>query len=163
MNAEDIKLDIISVINDRQQVTYNELRSLASSLKVDEPTLKQGLHELEDAKAIASRSSGGILTYYILQSEPILRRIMVVEDDKNINKLMALSMGKDFDIKQIYDGGEALETIKCEKPDLVILDLMLPGMDGLEICQTIKERPSLRDTVVIIVSAMDATSTGSRA
>jgi DNA-binding response OmpR family regulator len=83
---------------------------------------------------------------------------MIVEDDRNINKLMMLSVGKGFEVKQLYDGGEALEKIRYEKPDLVILDLMLPGVDGLEICQTIKKDPKLRDTIVIIVSAMDATS-----
>jgi DNA-binding response OmpR family regulator len=156
--ASDIKPDIISMVNDKQQVTYDELRSFASSLNAGEELLKKNLKELENANAIASRKSGGILTYYILQNEPVLRRIMIVEDDKNISKLMALTLGKGFDITQIYDGKEALQKIKFEKPDLVILDLMLPGVDGLEICQTIKMNPSLSDTIVIIVSAMDATS-----
>ena len=157
-NSSDIKPDIISMINDRQQVTYSELKSFAGSLGVGEADLKSSLGELEAANAIASRSSGGILTYYVLQSEPVLRRIMIVEDDKNISKLMSLSVGKGFDITQIYDGKEALERIKFEKPDLVILDLMLPGADGLDICQTIKKTPNLSDIIVIIVSAMDATS-----
>ncbi|MDE1851404.1 MAG: response regulator [Candidatus Micrarchaeota archaeon] len=156
--TENIKSDIIAVINDKQQVTYNELRSLASSSDVSEETLKKGLKELEEASAIASRSSGGILTYYMLQNEQLLRRIMVVEDDRNISKLMTLSVGKGFDITQVYDGKEALQKIKFEKPDLVILDLMLPGMDGLEICQTIKKTQNLKDIIVIIVSAMDATT-----
>ncbi len=156
--STDIKPDIISMINDRQQVTYNELRSFASSMSINEDELRRDLKELETANAIASRSSGGILTYYILQNEPALHRIMIVEDDRNINKLMALAVGKGFDITQLYDGKEALEKIKYEKPDLVILDLMLPGADGLEICQSIKQNPGLSDTIVIIVSAMDPTT-----
>ncbi len=155
---ENIKSDIISVINDKQQVTFNELREFATSSKIDEMTLKKALGELEGANAIASRSSGGILTYYVLQNEDHLRRIMIVEDDRNINKLMMLSVGKGFDVKQIYDGNEAMKRIKYEKPDLVILDLMLPGVDGLQICQSIKTEKALSDTIVIIVSAMDATS-----
>lgn len=157
-SLENIKSDIISVINDKQQVTYSELKEFASSSGIDEETLKKALHELESANAIASRSSGGILTYYVLQNEERLRRVMIVEDDRNINKLMMLSVGKGFDVKQIYDGTEALKRIKYEKPDLVILDLMLPGTDGLEICQTVKKDKNLADTIVIIVSAMDATS-----
>jgi len=157
-NVESVKSDIISIINDRQQVTYNELQGLTSSLKIRESILKKGLEELEEANAIASRSSGGILTYYMLQDEQVLNRVMIVEDDKNINKLMALSVGKGFNITQIYDGREAMDRIKMEKPDLVILDLMLPGADGLEICQSVKTNPALTGTTVIIVSAMDATS-----
>ncbi len=156
--SSDIKPDIVSMINDRQEVTYSELKSFALSLNTTEDVLRKSLQELEDANTIASRSSGGILTYYVLQSENVLRRIVIVEDDKNINKLMSLSVGKGFDITQMYDGKEALAKIKNEKPDLVILDLMLPGLDGLEICQTIKRTPSLSDTIVIIVSAMDPTS-----
>ena len=157
-DLSDFKNDVLSVVNERQQVTYDELLEISNSRHVPEASLKEALKDLEEMHAIASRSSGGILTYYILQEEPNLRRIMIVEDDRNINKLMALSVGKEFDITQVYDGKEALDRIRREKPDLIILDLMLPGMDGLEICQNIKRDPNLSDTVVIIVSAMDATS-----
>ncbi len=157
-SLEDAESDIISALNERQEVTYNELKAFAQSSGIDEELLGRSLRELERANAIASRSSGGIPTYYMLQEKQVLRRIMIVEDEKNINKLMALSIGKEFDITQIYDGTEALRRIKFEKPDLVVLDLMLPGVDGLEICQQIKRNSNLRDTIVIIVSAMDATS-----
>ena len=157
-SLEDAESEIISVINERQEVTYNELQNFAESREIDGELLKKSLDVLEKAHAIASRSSGGILTYYILTEKPTFNRIMIVEDDKHINKLMALSIGKGFEIAQAYDGLEGLKKIKYEKPDLVVLDLMMPGMDGLEICQNIKTDPSLHDTVVIIVSAMDATS-----
>ncbi len=157
-SLEDAEADLISLINERQEVTYNELRGFALEMEIDEEMLKRSLAELEKANAIASRSSGGIPTYYVLQEKPVIRRIFIVEDDKNINNLMALSVGRGFEIAQVYNGMEALERIRYEKPDLVVLDLMLPGIDGLEICQSIKMDPKLRDTVVIIVSAMSATS-----
>lgn len=155
---EDVESDILYLINDKQEVTYNELKDYAASLEIEADSLKRGLEELEKASAIASRNSGGILTYYMLQEQDQIKRVFIVEDDKNINKLMAISLGKGYDIMQIYDGSEALEKIKYEKPDLVILDLMLPGTDGLQICQTIKKDAALRDITVIIVSALDATS-----
>ena len=157
-SLEDSEADLISLLNDKQEMTYNELKNFASETGISEDTLSKSLQELEKATAIASRKSGGIPTYYVLQDKPILRRIMIVEDDKNINQLMALSMGRGFDITQINDGTEAIRRIRFEKPDLVVLDLMLPGMDGLEICQRIKSDTQLKDTIVIIVSAMDATS-----
>jgi len=155
---EDVESDIMSLINERQEVTYNELKDYAASLDIDVDSLKRGLAELEKASAIASRNSGGILTYYMLQELEHIKRIFVVEDDKNINKLMTISLGRGYDITQIYDGSEALERIKYQKPDLVVLDLMLPGADGLEICQMIKKDQTLKDMTVIIVSALDATS-----
>jgi CheY-like chemotaxis protein len=71
---------------------------------------------------------------------------------------MALSIGKGFEIGQIYDGGEAINAIRMARPDLVILDLMLPHKDGLEICQEIKSNPDTSGIVVILVSAMDPTN-----
>ncbi|MGC8710402.1 MAG: response regulator [Candidatus Micrarchaeia archaeon] len=158
MDSDDFKSELLSIINERQQVTYNDLFEVAKSKNITEEILNKGLHDLEVMNAIASRKSGGVLTYYILQEEQRFRKILIVEDDKNINKLMTLSVGKGFDITNVYDGNDALAAISKDKPDLIILDLMLPGADGLEICQTVKKDPKLKDTIVIIVSAMDATS-----
>ncbi len=152
------KEDLKSIINERQQVSYSELSDMAMSRGVPEPTLKSCLSELEGSKAIASRSSGGILTYYLLQEEANVRKVLIVEDDKNINNLMGLSIGKGYEISQIYDGGEAIAAIRQKRPELVVLDLMLPHKDGLDICQTIKSDPQLSGTVVILISAMDPTS-----
>lgn len=150
--------DLLSIINERQQVTYNELSDMAFSRGMPEKALKDTLSELETNKLIASRSSGGILTYYVLQQDSIINKVLIVEDDKSINKLMAISIGKGFEISQIYDGAEAMPFIRANRPDLVVLDLMLPNKDGLDICQTIKSDPSLGNTIVILVSAMDPTS-----
>ncbi len=157
-NNANFKEELLSIINDRQQIAYNELNDMAFSRGVSASALNGALSELEKDKSIASRSNGGILTYYVLQEGHETRKVLIVEDDKNINKLMLLSIGKGFDAKQIYDGGEAIQAIREMKPDLVILDLMLPHKDGLDICQTVKSDPDINNTVVILVSAMDPTS-----
>ncbi len=156
--VESFEPDLLSVINERQQVAYSDLVEYANSVRIDEETLKKALQELKSINAIASRSNGGIQTYYILQESSELRKIVIVEDDKNINKLMGLSVGRGFELTQLFEGTGAVERIKSIRPDLVILDLMLPGMNGLDICQGVKRDPELANTTVIIVSAMDATS-----
>jgi len=88
MDINELKSDLISIINERQQIAYNDLSNIASSKGATEEELNKALKELENINAIASRKSGGILTYYILQEEPQLRKILIVEDDKNINRLM---------------------------------------------------------------------------
>jgi DNA-binding response OmpR family regulator len=148
---------VLAIINERQQVSYEELNDAAKSMGMNAEALAQALSTLESRKLVASRSSGGIMMYYMLQQEAP-RNVLIVEDDRNINKLMALSIGKDFAITQVYDGAEAMQEIKKSKPDLVVLDLMLPNKDGLEICQEIKSNSALARTVVILVSAMDPTS-----
>ena len=150
--------DIFELINDRQQVSFNDLSDESFSRGISLDKLKKALSELEKMKVIASRNRGGVLTYYPLQEHGSVRKVLIVEDDKNINKLMALSIGKGFEISQIYDGGEAIEFVRKNKPDLVILDLMLPHKDGLDICHTIKSDPTTGNTIVILISAMDATT-----
>ena len=157
-NPSDIAKEVLDVINERQQITYNELSDLMFSRGVPKDRMDGTLQSLEASKAIASRSSGGIMTYYLLQDTNALRKVLIVEDDKNINKLMALSLGKGFEINQIYDGGEAVDFVKSNSPNLVILDLMLPHRDGLDICQTIKSAPATSGTIIILVSAMDPTN-----
>ncbi len=156
--SDDFREDLMNIINERQQISYGELSDIAFSRGIAEKALKDSLSELEKAKKIASRSNGGIFTYYLLLGEDQIRKVLIVEDDRNINKLMALSIGKGFDITQIYDGGEAIAAVREKRPELVILDLMLPHKDGLDLCQTIKTDPMLRETVVILISAMDPTS-----
>jgi len=152
------KNDLLSILNEKQQISFNDLRDIAFSRGISEVSLKDILSNLEKDRVIASRSNGGILTYYMLQQPSHLKKVIIVEDDKNINKLMAISIGKNYDITQIYDGGEAIEAIRSKKPELVILDLMLPNKDGLDICQTVKSDPQIKNTIVILVSAMDPTS-----
>ncbi|MGD0510457.1 MAG: response regulator [Candidatus Micrarchaeaceae archaeon] len=150
--------DIFDIINEKQQMTFNELSDWTFSMGIGKDKLNKALEELEKMKVIASRSSGGVLTYYPLQEQSKFSKVLIVEDDKNINKLMALSIGRGFEVNQIYDGGEAIGFVRKNKPDLVILDLMLPHKDGLDICQTIKQDPGVSGTIVILVSAMDPTS-----
>ena len=153
-----IREDVLDILNEKLQITYNGLCDIMSSKGIDKVSLDKVLNLLEQDKIIAMNSNGGIKTYYLLQEQQTLRKVIIVEDDKNINRLMALSVGKNFDITQIYDGGEAMAKIREIKPDLVILDLMLPHKDGLDICQTIKCDPETKKAVVMIVSAMDPTS-----
>ncbi len=154
---DSISEELLTLISDRQQITFNELSDIYFSRGIAKGNLEKALRDLEGRDMIASRSTGGILTYYVLESNPF-KRVLIVEDDRNINRLMALSIGSEFEIDQIYDGKEAMTAVRQDRPDLIILDLMLPHKDGLDICQTIKTDPTLKNTVVIIVSAMDPAS-----
>ena len=81
------------------------------------------------------------------------RNILVVEDDRNISDLIRMYLEKEgFDVRIAYDGGKAVEEFKEKEPDLVLLDIMLPVMDGLEATKRIvAERP----VPVLILTARD--------
>ncbi len=81
-------------------------------------------------------------------------RILIVEDDENIQQLVGYNLGKaGFAVSHAETGTEGLACITSEKPDLVILDLMLPEMDGLEICRSIRTTPATADLPIIMLTA----------
>lgn len=80
--------------------------------------------------------------------------VMVVDDSKtNIDILVDL-LGAEYDIRVARDGVTALELMRQTPPDLVLLDIMMPGMDGIEVCRRMQADPVLQDIGVIFVTAM---------
>ena len=68
------------------------------------------------------------------------RNILVVEDDNNISNLIKMYLDKEgFDVRIAADGGKAVEEFKEKEPDLVLLDVMLPVLDGWGVCAKIRE------------------------
>ncbi|MFG0330698.1 MAG: response regulator transcription factor [Phycisphaerales bacterium] len=82
------------------------------------------------------------------------RRVLIVEDEADIAELIRFHVGREgYDAEVIASGQIALNEIRRNRPDLVILDLMLPDLDGLEVCRRTKWDPETRDTPILIVSA----------
>ncbi|MCL5778226.1 phosphate regulon transcriptional regulator PhoB [Limibaculum sp. FT325] len=81
-------------------------------------------------------------------------RILVVEDEEALAALLDYNLGKEgFNVRVAGDGEEALIAMEEEKPDLVLLDWMLPRLSGIEICRRIRARPQTRDIPVIMLTA----------
>ena len=82
--------------------------------------------------------------------------ILLVDDQKSIIDLeKSFLKGADLQIITASTGSEALQSIIKERPDVVFLDLMLPGMNGDAVCNFVKNREELKDTAVIILTAKD--------
>lgn len=80
--------------------------------------------------------------------------VVCIEDERDMIDLVKLILGrKGFDLVGAVGGREGLETVRRLKPDLVLLDLMMPDMDGWEVYQQIKADDKLKDTPVIVVTA----------
>jgi two-component system phosphate regulon response regulator PhoB len=81
-------------------------------------------------------------------------KILVVEDEQDIAELIEYNLLKHgFSVHLSSSGEEALEAVIRESPDLVILDLMLPGLDGLGVCSRLRQGPETRKTPIVIVTA----------
>ena len=79
------------------------------------------------------------------------QKILIVDDDSNIAELISLYLMKEFyETRIVGDGEEALAAVGTFEPDLILLDLMLPGMDGYQVCREVR---STKDTPIIMLSA----------
>ena len=79
------------------------------------------------------------------------QKILIVDDDENIAELISLYLEKEqYDTETVHDGEEALKIVEVYNPDLILLDLMLPGIDGYEVCQQVRKT---RDIPIIMLSA----------
>ena len=80
--------------------------------------------------------------------------ILVIDDEKDILKLLQYNLEKEgYQFISAKTGEEGFEAAKSKRPDLVVLDLMLPGMDGLEVCRLLKSDPSTRQIPVLMLTA----------
>ena len=90
-------------------------------------------------------------------------RILIVEDEESLLKLESIFLSaKGYQVTGVNNGRSALDEICKEKPDLVLLDIMLPKMDGFEVCRCIKENPETCDIPVVMLTARKTTRDYSR-
>ena len=81
-------------------------------------------------------------------------KILIVEDEKNIAKLIRYNLEKsDYDCTVARTGEDALSILEKQHFDLIILDIMLPEMDGFEVCRNIKQAPSIKNIPIIMLTA----------
>jgi two-component system phosphate regulon response regulator PhoB len=80
--------------------------------------------------------------------------VLVIEDDSSIAKLLSYNLSKEgYSVMTADTGEEGLRSVKDKKPDLIILDLMLPGVSGLEVCRLLKEKNVTQQIPVIMLTA----------
>jgi two-component system alkaline phosphatase synthesis response regulator PhoP len=81
-------------------------------------------------------------------------KILVVDDEENILELVDYNLKKEgYQVSSVMSGEEALESARSLKPDLILLDLMLPGVDGLEVCKILKSDPITATIPIIMLTA----------
>jgi DNA-binding response OmpR family regulator len=81
-------------------------------------------------------------------------RVLLVEDEADIRELIRYSLAQaGLEVEEASDGAEALDKLHAFAPDLVVLDLMLPGMPGLEVCQRLRSRADTARLPIMVVSA----------
>ena len=84
-----------------------------------------------------------------------LQKILLVDDEETNVLILREILEEQYQIETSYSGEEALEFIKTYKPDIVLLDIMMPGIDGYEVCKKMKADETLSHTKIILVTAKD--------
>ena len=83
-----------------------------------------------------------------------MSKILIVDDEKDIVDLICYNLEKEgFSTVKAYDGETSIELVKTQKPDLMILDLMLPKMNGLDVCRSIRNNPKTVSLPIIMLTA----------
>src|SRR4051794_16378292 len=83
-------------------------------------------------------------------------KILVVDDIQDNVKLLAYELADaGYEVAVAYSGAQALESVAAQRPDCILLDVMMPGMDGYEVCRRLKADDRMRNVPVLMVSAKD--------
>jgi DNA-binding response OmpR family regulator len=89
------------------------------------------------------------------EAETARRRILVVDDDPRLLHIVSLYLGiEGYEVIQASNGEDGLKAVNETPPDLVIMDIMMPGMDGVEACRRIRENPASAAIPVLMFSAL---------
>jgi CheY-like chemotaxis protein len=90
----------------------------------------------------------------MIKMEAKRAKILIVDDSKNIRKLLSIVLKNEkYEIIESGDGNEALEKARKERPDLILLDVIIPGKDGITVCREIKSDRRTKNIPVIVITS----------
>ena len=85
-----------------------------------------------------------------------MKKILIADDDTQVHDLLTRTLDcEEYEIIHAYDGVEAMKSITKNLPDLVILDIVMPGKDGRDICREIKQNQAMRDIKILMLTSKD--------
>jgi len=84
-----------------------------------------------------------------------MAKVLIVDDSEAFRRLNAEILKMDgHQVLMARDGRETLDLVRSERPDVILLDIMMPGLDGFDVCRELKGDPATRDTMVVMVTAL---------
>jgi CheY-like chemotaxis protein len=90
-----------------------------------------------------------------------MTKIMVVDDEENLRELIKAVLGQEgFEVIDASSGQECLDKLKDEKPDLILMDMMMPGMSGRETTEKIRDNPDTKDLKIAFLTVARFSETG---
>jgi len=89
------------------------------------------------------------------KTSPDRKKILIVDDEPNVRRLLRTLLKKNFTVVEAEDGEQAVTIAGAEKPDLILMDIMMPRMDGYTSCYALKKEPATSSIPVLMLTAID--------
>jgi len=87
--------------------------------------------------------------------EPSLKKILIADDEPDILEIIGYNLSREgYEVTTAKDGDDAITKAKSTKPDLIILDIMMPKKNGMEVCEILRTQPSFKDTLIVFLTAL---------
>ena len=129
MDISDIDKKIVTIIEKEPDKSYKQI---AEQLQITETEVGERIERLSDIR---------------------LKMLIVDDELDTLIPLKRTLEAEDYQVLEASNGMEAIEKTRSEHPDLILLDLMMPGMDGIEVCKVLKEDPSTNDIPILMLTA----------
>lgn len=131
MTERNLDLEILKLIEEQPEISDS---AIADNLSVSEELIKARITSFQDTR----------------------EKILIADDDPEaLTALKKVLEAENYSLAGASDGFSALEAVKSQRPDIVLLDLMLPGIDGFEVCRQLKGDPLCRHVPVMMLSSRD--------
>ncbi len=145
--------ELLDVVKEGK-LTTSEIVSRVNMSKV---TALKYLESLKEKNLVDYQEIGPTKVWFLKTEEGQVEKItkvLVADDDKNVINIIRDSLAPEsFEVMEAVNGKEALGVVFAESPDILVLDIMMPGMDGYKVCEELKKHEHTKDMPIIILSA----------
>jgi PleD family two-component response regulator len=129
---------------------------IVSRVNMSKATALKYLDGMKEKNLVDGEEIGTTKVWFLKTEEEIVEKkikILVADDDKNVINIIRYSIGDQYEILEATNGKEALGMVFARSPDILVLDIMMPEMDGYMVCKELKEHSSTKNLPIIILSA----------
>jgi len=129
---------------------------IVGRVNMSKATALKYLDGMKEKNLVDGEEIGTTKIWFLKNEEEIVEekiKILVADDDKNVINIIRYSIGDQYEILEAANGKEALGMVFARSPDILVLDIMMPEMDGYMVCKELKEHDSTKNLPIIILSA----------
>jgi len=130
---------------------------IVGKVNMSKATALKYLDDMKEKNLVDGEEIGTTKIWFLRAGGEIVKnkiQVLVADDDKNVINIIRYSIDSDkFEILEAANGKEALGMVFARSPDILILDIMMPGMDGYMVCEELKKNDSTKNVPIIILSA----------